>query len=126
VVKRYHKAAQNLDSYKPRNDRGDHADPNTREDGPAINLVVSDHSGHDCRQHEHAFQAFAKNEDCNIELRRKLAGVFSRGIGAASRRYSLPKKHSRDEKGADREKNRKNPASDAHNALISLLETTLR
>ena len=74
-------------------------------------MVVSDHSGHDCCQHKHAFQAFAKNENGNIEHRRKLAGVFSCGIGAASRRNSLPKKHSHDEKCADHEKNRKNSAS---------------
>jgi hypothetical protein len=59
------------------------------------------HTGHarsDRREHQNAFQSFAKNENADVEKRHSRAGVGAGRIGRAVRSNSLPDQHGGDEK----------------------------
>ena len=62
-----------------------------------MRLFRSGHARGDRRQHQNAFESFAKNEDADIEKRNRRARVRLRWIRRAVRGDSLPDQHGYDE-----------------------------
>ena len=79
--------------------------PDTDTNGNRFPLVGvgTDHAGHDCREYQNTFQAFAENQHSNIERSNRSAGMRQCGIRSSVGRDPLPYENAGNEASADEE-----------------------